>query len=78
MTQAGGNSEPEVGSLAEEAARLMGVAASIERMSVDAVKMRARRPKYCALSNEKLRQAGISMPSWQAALARYIERPALS
>jgi dTDP-4-dehydrorhamnose reductase len=58
--------------IAEEAARLMRREASIERVSVDDVKLRARRPKYCALSNEKLRLAGIQMPTWQDALARYI------
>jgi dTDP-4-dehydrorhamnose reductase len=60
--------------IAEEAARLLRREASIERVSVDAVKLRARRPKYCALSNEKLRLAGIEMPTWQDALARYIGR----
>jgi dTDP-4-dehydrorhamnose reductase len=60
--------------IAEEAARLLRREASIERVSVDAVKLRARRPRYCALSNEKLRLAGIEMPAWQEALARYIGR----
>lgn len=60
--------------LAEEAARLLGREAALERVPVDSVKFRARRPKYCALSNEKLRRAGIEMPTWQDALARYIDR----
>ncbi len=60
--------------IAEEVARLMRLEASIEPVSVDTVNLRARRPKYCALSNEKLRLAGIEMPSWQDALARYIAR----
>ena len=30
------------------------------------------RPLYCALSNAKLRDAGIDMPTWQDALARYV------
>jgi dTDP-4-dehydrorhamnose reductase len=60
--------------IAEEAARLMRLEASIDRVGADAVKLRARRPKYCALSNEKLRLAGVEMPSWQDALARYIAR----
>ena len=34
--------------------------------------LRAARPLYCALSNEKLRAAGIEMPTWQDALARYV------
>jgi dTDP-4-dehydrorhamnose reductase len=35
------------------------------------VKMKARRPQYCALSNAKLASVGITMPSWQDATARY-------
>jgi len=31
----------------------------------------APRPMFAALSNQKLREAGISMPSWQDAIARY-------
>lgn len=62
--------------IAEEAARLMRREASIERVSVDSVTLRAKRPKYCALSNEKLRLAGIEMPTWQDALARYIDKTA--
>jgi dTDP-4-dehydrorhamnose reductase len=31
----------------------------------------APRPMFAALSNHKLREAGIAMPSWQDALARY-------
>ena len=37
------------------------------------VTLRAIRPRYCALSNAKLASIGIAMPSWQDALARYIE-----
>jgi dTDP-4-dehydrorhamnose reductase len=36
------------------------------------VPMRAPRPRYCALSNARLRAAGVDMPSWQDALARYL------
>jgi dTDP-4-dehydrorhamnose reductase len=36
------------------------------------VKLRAQRPQYCALSNRKLAEAGVPMPSWQDALARYL------
>jgi dTDP-4-dehydrorhamnose reductase len=34
--------------------------------------LRAERPKYCVLSNAKLRSAGITMPGWQDALGRYL------
>jgi dTDP-4-dehydrorhamnose reductase len=58
--------------VAVEAARLLKKEAEIVPVSSDAVKLRARRPRYCALSNEKLASAGIAMPSWQDALARYV------
>jgi len=32
----------------------------------------APRPMFAALSNQKLRDAGIAMPSWQDAIARYV------
>ncbi len=35
-------------------------------------KLRAARPQYCALSNAKLAAAGITMPAWQDAVARYV------
>ena len=39
------------------------------------VPLRAARPQYCALSNEKLASIGIVMPTWQDAVAsvrRYV------
>ncbi len=36
------------------------------------VPMKARRPQYCALSNAKLRAAGVSMPDWRDAVRRYL------
>ena len=48
----------------------------LERVSFDDVVLRARSDrKYCALSNEKLRLAGIAMPTWQNALERHVARP---
>jgi dTDP-4-dehydrorhamnose reductase len=58
--------------VAEEAARLLGCEATIIRISSDAHTLRARRPRRCALSNQKLADAGIRMPAWQEALARYV------
>jgi dTDP-4-dehydrorhamnose reductase len=57
---------------AREAARLLGVEPRIESVRMAEVTFRAPRPLYCALSNEKLAAAGIVMPTWQDALARYI------
>lgn len=36
------------------------------------LQMRVRRPLNAAMSNEKLRAAGIAMPTWQDALARHV------
>jgi dTDP-4-dehydrorhamnose reductase len=41
--------------------------------SVKDVQLRARRPTYCALSNQKLADAiGAPLPAWQDAVARYV------
>ncbi len=34
--------------------------------------LKAARPRYCSLSNAKLRSAGIDMPTWQDSLDRYL------
>jgi dTDP-4-dehydrorhamnose reductase len=60
--------------IAEEAARLLGCEPAFEPVSVETVRMRASRPRYCALSNEKLRRAGIEMAPWQDALRRHIHK----
>jgi dTDP-4-dehydrorhamnose reductase len=57
-----------------EAARLMGIEPRVQPVKVADVKLRAERPKYCALSNAKLAAAGIVMPTWQDALRRYVGR----
>jgi len=58
--------------LAEEVASILGIRATLEATRMADVPMRAARPRYCALSNERLRSAGVEMPSWQDALARYL------
>ena len=37
-------------------------------VTLDEVTLKAPRPRYCALSNQKLADAGFAMPSWQDAL----------
>jgi len=56
---------------ARELARLLGIEPRFEPVKMADVPMRAARPQYCALSNDKLRSFGIDMPSWQDAAARY-------
>jgi dTDP-4-dehydrorhamnose reductase len=59
---------------ARELARQLGVAEPrIAPVRMADVRLRAQRPQYCVLSNERLRSAGVSMPAWQDALARYLQ-----
>lgn len=60
--------------LAEEIARILGRDARLVPVRVADVPMRARRPQYAALSNDKLRRAGVEMPAWNDALQRYLAR----
>jgi dTDP-4-dehydrorhamnose reductase len=60
--------------LAREAARLLGVKGQFEPIRLADVKLKAQRPLYCAMSNAKLAAAGITMPTWQDALARYLQK----
>ena len=56
-----------------EMARLLGVEPRFTPVRMADVHLRASRPQYCALSNQKLRAAGIAMPSWQDALRRFLQ-----
>ena len=59
--------------IARELADIVGKPdARIVDVKVDDVKLLAPRPKFAALSNEKLTTAGITMPPWQDALRRYV------
>jgi len=58
---------------ARELARQLGVEARLIPVGVADVPLRAKRPQYCALSNGKLASLGIVMPTWQDALARYLD-----
>lgn len=58
--------------IAAAVARRLGVEARLEPIRLEEAALRAVRPRYCALSNEKLRAAGIAMPAWEDALDRYL------
>jgi dTDP-4-dehydrorhamnose reductase len=58
--------------VALEIARALGHPADLVPVQVADVPMRAPRPRYCALANDKLRGAGMDMPTWQDAIARYL------
>jgi dTDP-4-dehydrorhamnose reductase len=57
---------------AQELARLAGLEPRMTPVRMSDLQLRAARPLYCVLANAKLRDAGIDMPSWQDALARYV------
>ena len=46
-------------------------------VTLQTVSLRARRPRYCAMDNAKLRAAGYTMPSWQDALREYLNTDSL-
>jgi len=59
--------------IAHELARLVGRDdAAIEEIQMAAMRLKAERPLFAALSNQKLIDAGVAMPTWQDALARYV------
>jgi len=58
--------------LAHHVAACLSLPPSIERLTVAELSTVARRPQYCALSNEKLRGVGIEIPDWQSTIARHL------
>jgi dTDP-4-dehydrorhamnose reductase len=61
------------GALARELARLIGRPdAAIVDVQMSQAGLVAKRPQFAALSNDKLARAGVVMPTWQDALARYV------
>jgi dTDP-4-dehydrorhamnose reductase len=58
--------------VAREIASVLGVEPRLERVCLADAPLRARRPRYCALSNAKLAAAGIFMPTWQDAVRRHL------
>lgn len=65
--------------LGQEIARVLDRPATcLEPVSVDAVTLRARRPRFAALSNQKLAAAGYPMPTWQDAIGRHLQHRTLA
>ena len=58
--------------IAGEAARLLGVSWKMKPLTLGTAALAAPRPRYCAMSPAKLADAGIVMPPWEDALARYL------
>lgn len=60
--------------LAAEAARVLNAEARFVPVRIADVPLKAARPQFCALSNEKLKSVGMAMPSWADALQRYLSQ----
>jgi len=58
--------------LAREAARQLNIEPRLAMVRMADAKLRAERPRYCALANAKLAAAGVAMPSWQTALGCHL------
>jgi dTDP-4-dehydrorhamnose reductase len=58
---------------AREMARLLGLEPRVTPVRMADMKLRASRPMFCALSNAKLRNLGIEMPTWQDSLKKYLQ-----
>ena len=58
--------------IAEVLAGLLGVTPRLRLVSSDQVALKASRPRYSALSTEKIAAAGFPMPDWTDALRRWL------
>ena len=58
--------------VARAAAIRLGCEPLLSPITTSEVQMRAARPKFCALSNGKIVAAGVTMPTWEDALDRYV------
>lgn len=58
--------------IAERAAALLGVELHMRPLTLETAKLRAKRPRYCAMSNAKLAAAGVPIRSWAAALEEFL------
>ena len=52
---------------------ILGIEPRLVPITVDQMPLRVPRPRYCALSTRKLAAAGFAMPTWRAALRRWLE-----
>lgn len=58
--------------LAHHVAACLGLSTPIEPLTVAELKTAARRPQFCALSNAKLRGAGVKLSDWQSVVALHL------
>ena len=60
--------------LGEEIARQLQTSGTLQPIRTSELPLKAPRPRYCALSSEKLGEAGFAMPTWQSAVERHLAR----
>jgi dTDP-4-dehydrorhamnose reductase len=59
--------------VAREVATIIGNAQpNLVPVTIEQMKLKAQRPRYCALSIDKLSATGFTMPTWQDALRRWL------
>jgi dTDP-4-dehydrorhamnose reductase len=58
--------------VSQEAARLLGVIPRLQPITTEDLRLKAPRPRFCALDNRKLAATGFTMPPWEDALARWL------
>ena len=58
--------------IAQHAASLMRMPLRAKPITLATANLRARRPRFCAMSNARLAAAGVAMPSWQQALGQFL------
>ena len=58
--------------VAVETGRLLGLEPRLEPITTKELRLKAPRPRFCALDNRKLAAAGCQMPRWQDAVARWL------
>ena len=64
--------------LATELVRQIGSPSNVVPVSADDLPSKVLRPKFAALSNEKLANLGIELPGWQSAIGRALLAPSPS
>ena len=58
--------------IAERAAAILGKPLKMRPLTLETAALRARRPRYCAMSNAKLAAAGVEMQAWEDALKQFL------
>lgn len=60
--------------IAEYVAEMLRKPIRTRPMTLATAGLRAKRPRYCALANDKLVAAGIAMPTWQEAVKAFLRQ----